>query len=149
MHTNARTHTHTCAQSQNKGQLDSAARENKELQERNCKLQVEVATLNNKMKVQKTQMAHLHDSYEAAFEEKMANMQEDVKKLEDRSRNLSQAKFSSFSGASATAVSPEGTYMLKSSLTFEGCQDNKSGDVLTAPAQGPSCRSPQGRPPLE
>jgi len=149
VHTNARTHTHTCAQSQNKGQLDSAARENKELQERNCKLQVEVATLNNKMKVQKTQMAHLHDSYEAAFEEKMANMQEYVKKLEDRSRNLSQAKFSSFSGASATAVSPEGTYMLKSSLTFEGCQDNKSGDVLTAPAQGPSCRSPQGRPQME
>jgi hypothetical protein len=143
------THTHTCAHSQHKGQLDKAARENKELEERNCKLQVEVATLNNKMKVQKTQMAQLHDSYEAAFEEKTANMQDYVKELEDRWRSLSLAKFSSFSGATATAVSPEGTYMLKSSLTYEGSQDNKSGDVLTAPAQGPSCRSPQGRPQME
>ena len=103
MHT-THTHTHTCAHCQHKEQLDKAARENKELEERNCKLQVEVATLNNKMKVQKTQMAQLHDSYEAAFEEKTANMQDYVKELEDRWRSLSLAKFSSFSGATATAV---------------------------------------------
>eukprot|EP00802_Teleaulax_amphioxeia_P003280 Tamp_03283.p1 GENE.Tamp_03283~~Tamp_03283.p1 ORF type:complete len:565 (-),score=66.16 Tamp_03283:718-2412(-) len=120
---NAQTRTYSCAHFPREGQLDSAARRYKELEERNRKLQVEVASLNTKIKLKNAEMAQLHDSYEAAFEEKMANMQEYVKQLEDRLRNCSLAKLSSSSGGSATAVSPEGTYVLKSSLMYEGCQD--------------------------
>lgn len=116
-------------------QLGCVTLENQELSEAQIRLQNEVAKLNGKLKAKKAEMTNLHISYESAFEEKMTHMQEYVQKLERRLRDHSRAMFAAHSSPDnsapihrtspiiATAVSPQGTYTLKSSLTFNGDPD--------------------------
>ena len=85
------------------------------------------------LKAKHAEMTRLHDSYESALEEKLVGIQAYVQQLEDcvRCKALSNPT-SSLHGNSpsvvsclpptsgtATAVSPQGTYRLKSSLTYD------------------------------
>jgi len=132
-------------------QLGCVTLENQELSEAQIRLQNEVAKLNGKLKAKKAEITNLHNSYESAFEEKMTHMQEYVQKLERRLRDHSRAMFTAHSSPDnsapirrtspiiATAVSPQGTYTLKSSLTFDGEPDKDLPEGLArvrgAPAE--------------
>jgi hypothetical protein len=119
------------------GQLDAAKHENKKLSE--AKRGLKAA-----LKAKHAEMTRLHDSYESALEEKLVGIQAYVQQLEDcvRCHALSNPPPSLHGNSpsvvsclpptsgTATAVSPQGTYRLKSSLTYDIQEDMLSEDLL-------------------
>ena len=90
-------------------------------------LERENNNLNAALRQKSQEIAKLHDSYESAFEEKLVGIQDYARQLEESVRHhvlsgamgISADVNSNCASDTATAISPQGTYRLKSSLMFD------------------------------